>query len=148
MGRLVFLSFPHCNITTICVGGKPTGGALASVKFCDWSTNATIRGRDGGKTAVSAIDRAPEVTALIVSFPFEKQCPAQPLLIGLGCFFATREQCSQCAGDIGCIGVIFISITSSFGMGMEAAYAIGIMQTLPSEILAINAPSTRNCIFM
>ncbi len=111
-GAAYFSSFPHCNITTICVGEKPTGGAFVLAKFCDWSTKATKTGKDAGKTAVSAIERVLEVIALTVSFPFARQCPAQSLVIGLGLSFATGAQCSQCAGDIGIIGVIFISMTS------------------------------------
>jgi hypothetical protein len=43
-------------------------------------------------------------------------------------------QCSQCAIDIGAIGVMFISIASSCCIGIGAAYAMGIMQKVPSRI--------------
>ena len=74
---------------------------------------------------------------------WERQCPAQPVLIGLGCSFAIRAQCSQCAGDIGSIGLMVISIASSCGMGMEAACAIDIMHRLPKKVLARNTPARR-----
>lgn len=76
------------------------------------------------------------VIAAMLSCAFARQCPAQ-LFIGLLLFcWSTWVQCSQWRGDIGAIGVIFISIASSCCGGISAAIAIaiGIMQKVPSKM--------------
>lgn len=112
--------------------GMP-GGA---VEFGD---PLSSRGAEGRRMPTGRVTAARRLDAWIAveawGTDLERQCP--PLqgipFIGVSSGCSSFTQCSQSAEDI---DVIAISICSSWDIGISAAPAMGIMQTLPSRTWA------------